>query len=214
MPDPNDATPSSPGSQGQPPTTPPGDTQQAPPTTPAATPPGAKTVPESDLIAAKEEWKGKLADAEGKVRESETKLNDYQQQLLQATAKIETLEAGQAGNVSSAEELSRTKVELDTTKQSLGKANTDLLESKRQLIARLYNVPVDTLKDKDVTQLGNFEEALKVVAATKGIGNYAVGGGVGGGTAPQTNLERAASVIEATPERGVRNLPNPNAPPA
>lgn len=213
MPDPNDATPKGDTVQGQSPTTPIGDTKQAPTVPPVTTPIEAKTVPESDLLAAKEEWRGKVTEAESKVKESETKLNESQQQLLQATAKIETLEAQQTGNTDLVEELSKTKVERDTTKQSLDKATTDLLEAKRQLIARSYNVPVDTLKDKDITQLGHFEEALKVVAATKGIGNYAVGAGAGGGTAPQTNRERAAAIMEATPERGVRNLPNPNTPP-
>ena len=213
MPDPKDATSSGDEGQGQPPPTPPGDTKETPPAPTPSAPSGVKTVPESDMLAAKEEWKGKVTEAEGKVRDAETKLNESQQQLLQATAKIETLEAQQTGNASSVDELSKTKVELDTTKQSLAQAATDLLEAKRQLIARSYNVPIDTLKEKDIIQLGHFEEALRVVAATKGIGNYATGGGVGGTTAPLTNRERAASIIEAASIEGVRNAPPPNKPP-
>lgn len=190
----------------------------APATPPvASTPAGPKMIPESDLIAAKEDWKGKIDTADAKVKEMETShkeaLSTAQQELLQTSAKLEKLEAEKGANVSTAEAVTTAKAETETVKGQLTDTTTKLLEAKRQLIATQFNVPVDTLKDKDIVQLGNFEEALKVVAATRGIGNYALGG-VGSGAAPQTNFERATAAMAATEAKGVRNLPEaPNEPP-
>ena len=105
------------------------------------------------------------------------------------------------------EEAAKVKQELEASKASIvtltaeaGKA----LELKRANLVLQYGIVPDTIKEKNMTELDSFEEALKAVSTAKGgVGNYALGGG-SGDAAPMTAIERAAKVIEATPIRGVR----------
>ncbi len=71
-----------------------------------------------------------------------------------------------------------------------------------------YGIAPDTIKEKTMPELDAFEEAIKAVSTARGggVGPYAVGGGTGE-AAPQTNIERAAKVLETTPVRGVRSEP-------
>jgi len=200
----------------QPPETPPpppGDgTPAVPAATKDATPSGVKMIPETDLLAAKKDWEGKVEAATKEADAHKTKLSEVQQQFLQASAKLEELEAKQGTVTATAEEVTAAKQEAEAAKGQLTEANAKLLEARRTLVAQQYGVPVDTLKEKNLEELGHFEEALKAVATTRGIGNYATGG-VGVTPAPKTNFERAKEVVEAAPTQGVRNAPPPNQPP-
>ena len=99
------------------------------------------------------------------------------------------------------------KQELETAKNSIVTLTADAgvaLELKRANLVLQYGIVPDTIKDKNMTELGSFEEALKAVSTAKGgVGNYAVGGG-SVSAAPQTDIDRAAEVIKNTPIRGVR----------
>ena len=169
---------------------------------------------ESDLLAvkgSKEAAETRATDLSKQAEESQkthtaeiatanTALETTRQQVLQAEAKVTTLEEKVTAGVGSAEELARVKEELVTAKASGEGLTTKALEYRRQIIVATFGIAADTVKDKTMEQLDNYEEALKAVIATKGVGNYALGGG-SGGAAPTDPLERAKANIAAAMER-------------
>ncbi len=172
---------------------------------------GKKYVAESDLIAAKGSLEGKLSTQqtahETAIDAAKLAESAAQQTIASLTAKAkETEDAPKTGAVTD-EEAASVKQELEASKASIvtltaeaGKA----LELKRANLVLQYGIVPDTIKEKNMTELDSFEEALKAVSTAKGgVGNYALGGG-SGDAAPQTDIERAAKVIESTPIRGVR----------
>lgn len=176
---------------------------------------GKKFVAESDLIAAKKSLEGQMEQQqtvhEAAIDKARLESSEAQQQIAQLNAKItENEQARQAGAVTD-EDAAKVKQELETAKSSIvtltaeaGKA----LELRRANLVLQYGVTPDTIKEKTMVELDSFEEALKAVSTARGggVGNYAVGGGVGA-PAPQTDIERAAKILETTPVRGVRNAP-------
>lgn len=169
---------------------------------------------ETDLLAVKgssEAAKGAAETAAKAASESQvthkaeietanTNLETTRQQLLQAEAKATTLEEQVKAGTGTTEELKKAKDELETAKKSGEELTTKALEYRRQIIVATFGIPADTVKEKTMEQLDNYEEALKAVIATKGIGNYAIGGG-GGGPAPTDPLERAKATLAAAMER-------------
>ncbi len=174
---------------------------------------GKSYVAESDLIAAKNSLEGKLTTQqtahETAINAARLDVSGAQQQIATLNAKItENEEARKSGAVSDTDAAS-VKQELETAKGSIvaleasaGKA----LEYRRALLVLKYGVAEDTIKEKDMVALDSFEEAIKAVSTARGsgVGPYALGGGTGD-PAPQTNIDRAAAIIAATPVRGVRN---------
>ena len=159
---------------------------------------------ESDLLAVK----GSAEAAERRAREAEgTKTTEVatansasetaRQQVLQAEAKVSSLEEKVKEAAGSTEELAKVKLELETAKAEKSSSETKALESRRALMVLTYSIPADSVKEKTIEQLDYYEEALKAVIATKGIGNYAIGGGGGGqdlsGMTPMELARRAYS---------------------
>ena len=170
---------------------------------------GKKFVPESDLLAAKNSLEGRLATQqtahETAIDAARLEVSEGQKQIAQLNAKItENEQARQAGAVTD-EDAAKVKQELETAKSSIETLSSGALELKRANMVLQYGVAPDTIKDKNMAQLDSFEEAIKAVSTARGggIGPYAIGGGTGE-AAPQTNMERAAKIIETTPVRGVR----------
>lgn len=173
---------------------------------------GKKYILESDLMAAKNSLEGKMEQAQTAhntaIDAARLEMSTAQQQIATLNAKIkETETARQTGAVSD-DEAARVKQELETTKSSLETTQAKSLEYRRELITKQHPgaVSLENLKDKTPEQLDALEEALKVVSnssSRKGPGNYATGIATGE-PAPQTNMERATKILEATPERGVR----------
>lgn len=166
----------------------------------------------SDLIAAKESLKTQLTEAQTvhneAIDKAKTDLSDAQQQVAAANAKIITLETAQKEGATSVEEVTRVNTERDAAKSRADLAEGKVLELRKQVLVSIYKIPVDKLADKSIEQLDSLEEALKAIGATGGgTGAYALGGGGGAGAKPQTDFERALTLIEATPVVGVRNEP-------
>ena len=204
-----------------------GDPAQTTPATPPTTPTtpkvelkdgatfldGKKVILESDLIASKKNLEGQLAQQqaahEAAIDAAKLEASNALTQIAQLNAKItEIEEARQSGTVSDTDAAS-VKQELETAKSSIVTLTADAnraLELRRANLVLQYGLAPDTIKDKDMTALDSFEEALKAVSTAKGssVGPYAVGGGTGE-AAPQTPMERAAQVLAATPVRGTRN---------
>lgn len=143
---------------------------------------------ESDLLAVKgsqEAAEKRAKEAEG-TKEAEVKaatdnLESTRQEVLKAEAKITSLEEKVKEGAGSTEELAKVKQDLETAKKGGEELTGKALEYRRQVIISTYGIPADTVNEKTMEELDYYEEALKAVIATKGIGNYAIGGGGGGG---------------------------------
>jgi len=202
------------------------DKGETPPTTPPTTPTlpkvelkdgatlldGKKYVPESDLIAAKNSLEGQLktqqTSHEAAIDTAKLEVSEGQKQIATLNAKItENEQARETGAVTD-EEAAKVKQELETAIGRVDVLATSTLELRRANLVLQYGVVPDTIKEKNMSELDAFEEALKAVSTARGgsVGPYAIGGG-SGEAAPQTNIERAAKALEATPIRGVRNAP-------
>lgn len=149
---------------------------------------------ESDLLAvkgSKEAAEGRAAELAKQAETSQsthateiatanTNLEATRQQVLQAEAKVSSLEEQVTAGTGSAEELAKVKQELAAAKISGEGLATKALESRRALMVMSYGIPAKDVETKTMEQLGYYEEALKAVISTKGVGNYAIGGGGGG----------------------------------
>lgn len=174
---------------------------------------GKKMVTESDLIAAKKSLETQLETQQSvhvqAIDTAKLELSAEQQKVADLNAKLTEAEQARQAGTPSDEEVVRIKQELT---DALGKVETltteagRSLELRRALLVMQYNVPADSLADKDMKALDSFEEALKALATSRGggAGPYALGGGVGG-AAPQTPIDRAKEVLAGTPVLGVRS---------
>lgn len=171
---------------------------------------GKEVVYASDLAAVKEGSEKQLEKAETAHNQA---LGDLRQELSTAqtnvadlTAKLNTAnQASQAGTAST-QEADKLKQDLEAANTKVTGAETRILELKRTHLKDFYRVPEEQLKDKTVVQLDALEEALKVVGANRGAGNYAFGAAPGGGAPPETPIDRAKRVLANTPYLGVRNV--------
>lgn len=168
---------------------------------------GRKVVFESDLIAAKRSLEQQAEQAQTvhnqAIDKAKIDLSDSQQQVATANAKVQQLEQASKSGAVSDEDAARSKQEIDAAKGSAEQATAKALEYRRALMAKEYSIPVGQLQEKDMSQLDSFEEALKAVSQSRGVGNYATGG-TGGGAAPETPMDRATRILETTPVRGTR----------
>ena len=168
-------------------------------------------VAEHHLIATKKSLEGRMEQAQTAhntaINSTRLELSAAQTQIAKLGAKLkETEEASKSGSAST-EDVGKVKQELEASKASMELLTAEAakaLDYRRALLVVQYGVAADTIKDKTVAQLDAFEEAIKAVSTARGgVGAYAVGGG-GGEAAPQTNMERAAKLLDATPVRGTR----------
>ena len=173
---------------------------------------GKKYVAESHLIAAKNSLEGQMKQQQAvhseAIDKAKLEVSEAQKQIAILNAKQqENEQARQAGAVTE-EEAAKVKQELETAKGSIETLTGRSLEYRRELMKMRYGISADTIAGKNMTELDSFEEAIKAVSAAKGggVGPYAIGGG-SGEAAPQTPIERATKLLEATPMRGVRNAP-------
>jgi len=174
---------------------------------------GKKFVRESDLIAAKQSLEQRLEQQqsahEQAIDTAKLELSSAQQQVADLNAKLTEAQQARESGATSGEDVAGIKQELAAAKSSLESLQNDsakALEYRRQLIATQYSIPADSLKDKDMTALDSFEEALRALSTSRGTspGPYAIGG-TGGVATPMTEMERASKLLESTPVRGTRS---------
>jgi len=155
---------------------------------------------EERLEAANEAAKGKVDKAELETVRSESE--QVRQQLLQAEAKVTGLEEKLQSADTVSTELAGVKPKLEAAETAVKDLTTKVLDYRRAVIVATYGIPADSIKEKTIEQLDNYEEALKAVAAAKTAGNFAVGGG-GGGAAPESPMDRAKRILtDADSKRG------------
>jgi hypothetical protein len=153
----------------------------------------SQAVTEGDLVAVK---KGLQA----KIEAAEKQATDEHSLRLQAEAKLSALVEKAANGAKATEELTQAKTALEAQTKRAEDAVNRALEHRRALVAKEYNIPVETLKDKETgkdysdTELDMFEKAMKVVGNTPGSGRYATGGG-SAGIAPTSSMDRAAQIL-------------------
>ena len=143
-----------------------------------------------------------LDASKAEVAAANTKFDETAQKLLQAEAERETLKEEVTKSAGSVVELTKAKADLENATKSVGELTTKALEYRRNVIVTTFGVSADVVKDKTVEQLDAFEEALKAVAAAKGIGNYAAGGATGGGAVPEKPLDRAKRILAESEAAG------------
>ncbi len=173
---------------------------------------GRKVVPESDLIAAKKSLEGAADQAQTVHNEAIDKarldLSSTQQEVAALNAKLQEAEKARSAGATPDTDVAGIKEKLESAEsriETLSKEVGESLEMRRAYLALQYSIPVDKLSEKNKEQLDSFEEALKAVATSRGNGPgpYAVGG-TGGDSKPPTEMERAKSILDNTPIRGVR----------
>lgn len=142
---------------------------------------------ESDLLAVKgskesseQAAKDATAAKDAAVTEADTKVAAEHQKVLQAEARVSSLEEQISKGGGTTAELEQAKAELATAKTSSEELGNKHLELRRSVIIATYGVPKETVASKDLAALEVYEEALKAVIGDKKLGNFAVGGGQGG----------------------------------
>jgi len=144
-----------------------------PPEAPAVTEPAVATGPTEQEYKT---MKGRVTTLDKQLRESGVKANEAHQRALEAEAKAERLEAELQQSGKSAEELAEIKTKLETAVASNAELETKTLDARKAFIVTTYKISPEAIKEKTLSELDNFEEALKAVT-TGGSGNYATGGG-------------------------------------
>lgn len=151
------------------------------------TTPQEKLVPESDVVKAK-------GGLQKQLDEVKTQLSERHAAMLQAEAKVKSLEEKLSHSADQQKELDTLKPALESTKTALEEAKTKSLTYRRQIMSKEYGVPDDTIKSMGDIELDMFEKALKVVKSNTGGGQYATGSGAGVAT-PSSPIDRALKNI-------------------
>lgn len=171
---------------------------------------GKKVVPESDLLGVKKSLEKQL---ETTVTTHTAELDTARQsqstaetQLATANAELTKLREAQKQGAASSDEVAKAIKERDDAKKALEDTSKTSLELRKQLIIAAYpGVKAEALANKTPVELAAFEEALKVVGASRaGVGNYAFGGGSGSGQ-PLSPMDRAKLVL-ASASTGTRTV--------
>lgn len=172
---------------------------------------GKKMVKESDLIAAKQSLEGKLETQQTVHNQAidtvRLELSAAQQNVANLNAELTKAKEASTTGAASDADVARVKEEVKVAKGEVESANKRILELRVNNIVLTSggSVTAKQLEGKTLQQLDSFEEALKALATSRGgsPGAYALGG-LGGGAAPQTPLDRAKEVLSTTPVRGIR----------
>jgi len=145
-------------------------------------------VKESDLLAIKGSKESAIKDAETAktqaIADATSKVEAEHQKVLQAEARVSSLEEQIKQGGGSAAELVKAKADLEATKKSSEMLGNKHLELRRSVIVATYGIPITTVATKDLAALDLYEEALKAVIGDKKLGKFAIGGG-GGASALQ-----------------------------
>ena len=121
----------------------------------------SKAAEERATAVAKQAEEAQTAN-KAEIETANTKYGEAHNQLLQAEAKVTSLEEKVASGTSSAEELAKVKQDLETAKRSGEGLTTKALEYRRLIIVATYGIPADAVKEKTMEQLDNYEEALRL----------------------------------------------------
>jgi len=163
-------------------------------------------VKESDLLAVKgssetkvREWEGKESQLNTNLAEASRLREESHNQLLQERAAKEQLQGKYNDYDTIKTKVGELETSLNASKEVVGKHEIELAGRIRTSLMATYNVAEETLKDKDLSQLRNLEDAAKIIGPGKNTNNkpkYDAAGGLGGGSTPETPTERANRILE------------------
>ena len=168
-------------------------------------------VKESDLLAVKgskekleQEWGTKETTFNTKLAEANRLHEESHQQFLQAQAAKEQLAEQYKDYDTHKSRVGELEIELGSHKEKLIGYEKELSERMRQALIGA-GASEESLKEKDLNQLRNLEEAAKVFGRElkPRPANYD-NGKQGGVSAPETPLDRAKRILEENEERGHR----------
>jgi len=169
-------------------------------------------VKESDLLAVKgakekaeEGWNTERTTFNTNLAEANRVKEETHQQLLQSQAANEQLKTSQTEHDTLKTRVGELETETGSLKESIGKHETDIANRIRHTLTTYHGAAEDALKDKDLNQLRNVEEAAKIFGnGSKGgkPANYDGGAG-GGGIVPGalTNVEQAGQELKFAREQ-------------
>lgn len=161
-------------------------------------------VKESDLLAVKggletktKEWENEKAQFNTQLAESNRLREETHQSLLSEQAAKELLVTQYSDYDTHKTRVGELETELGSVKESVGKHETELTNRIRTSLLNA-GAKEEAIKDKTLDQLRNLEEAAKLFAGDgKGIpARFDIPGGPGGGTVPETAIERANRILE------------------
>jgi membrane protein involved in colicin uptake len=164
-----------------------------------------RLVKEEDLLALKDsrnefekQAKETQAQIEAARKEADTRVEAQRQEVLKAQAEVDNLKSKVSTGQASLAELDKAKADLEAAKSSGEQAQKQVLDLRRQLIAKTYGVPLATVESKDADQLTAFEDALKAVIGNS-PGGFALGSGGGGASNDNLSpMERARKAYETS----------------
>lgn len=140
-----------------------------------------KLVPEKDLLALKSKAEGLELQLKEIVEKHQSALDAVTSKLYATEASVKKLEEQLTESAKSGKDLTEVKTKLEAAEKRFGDLSNKALDYRKRLIVATFSISADVIKDKSLEQLDLYEEALKAVTATRGVGNYAAGGGTGGG---------------------------------
>jgi hypothetical protein len=165
------------------------DAKASEPTQPTPPAPTEKMVPESDVVKAK-------GGLQKQLEEAKSQLNEAHNLKLQAEARAQTLEENLKTSAEQLKELEHAKAVAEESKKTATEASNTALKYRKELMAKEYGVPTDTIKDYGMSELDMFEKALKVVKSAAPTGQYAAGGGSGAAQVPTSAVDRALKNLQ------------------
>ena len=168
-----------------------------------------RLVKETDLLSLKganeeraTKWDTERVSNETKVKELANAQETTRQQLLQEQAAKEQLLSKYKDYDTHVSRVGELTKEIDTHKSTLQKAHDELaLRIKSGLTT--YGASEESLKDKNLEQLRNLEEAAKILGKQAPQGKQARydGGGHNGTPPAETAYERASRIVAAAEEK-------------
>jgi len=168
-------------------------------------------VKEADLLAVKgskekieQDWETEKGKFQTDLAEANRLREESKQQLLQAQAERDNLTEQYKDYDTHKTRVGELETELGSHKEKLSQYESELAERVRQSLIGA-GATEESLKDKTLDQLRQLEDAAKVFGRDVKAkpANYD-GGKSGGGTAPETPLDRARRILEEHEERGHR----------
>jgi len=169
-----------------------------------------KHVKESDLLAVKGGSEKKEGELLSQIAEANRLKDETHNQLLQEQAAKEQLEEQAKEGATLKPKVGELETQLNAAQESRKQLEEELLGMKRSHLAVQYKVSEESLKDKDMNQLRNLEDALQLVGNKGKPAKYDIGpSGVGVG-APTTVLEGCKSEITLARELQKKSKSDPD----
>jgi len=162
-------------------------------------------VKESDILAVKgakekaeTDWAGKETKFNTDLAEANRVREETHTQLLQSQAAHEQLKTTQSDHDTLKTRVGELETETGSLKESVGQHQTEIANRIRHTLITHHGATEDALKDKDLIQLRNVEDAAKIFGNGKGgkPANYDGGpAGTGLVPGPLTQIEQAGQEL-------------------